>query len=168
MGHRGSVFLVFLSKVFRVYSYEELATLRPRISTDRSQIAVLTPIGSPDVCTSVDSCLGHDKMSYLLCPDCWNRLETTKVSFTVLQRHTCEPIAIGCFLSGARQHARPNDSPQPRNDHWSQPKRTPNRTHLWSEWFGIARIVFHSTGKSSSSRGGPSSRTDLPLLKTDL
>ena len=60
VGHRGRVFLVFLSKVFRVYSYEELATLRPRISTDRSQIAVLTPIGSPDVCTSVDSCLGHD------------------------------------------------------------------------------------------------------------
>ena len=54
------MFLVFLSKVFLVYSYEELATIRPRISTDRSQIAVLTPIGSPDVCTSVDSCLGHD------------------------------------------------------------------------------------------------------------
>ena len=30
--------LVFLSKVFRVYSYEELATLRPRVSIDRSQI----------------------------------------------------------------------------------------------------------------------------------
>ena len=47
-------------KCSEVYSYEELATLRPRISTDRSQIAVLTPIGSPDVCKSVDSCLGHD------------------------------------------------------------------------------------------------------------
>ena len=29
-----------------MYSYEELATLRPRVSTGRSQIAVLTPIGS--------------------------------------------------------------------------------------------------------------------------
>ena len=38
------MFLVFLSKVFRVYSYEELATLRPRISTDRSQIAGLAEL----------------------------------------------------------------------------------------------------------------------------
>ena len=49
-----------------MYSYEELATLRPRISTDRSQIAVLTPIGSPDVCTSVDSCLGRDMLAVIM------------------------------------------------------------------------------------------------------
>ena len=31
VGHRGSVFLVFLSKVFLLFIHRELATLRPRI-----------------------------------------------------------------------------------------------------------------------------------------